>query len=123
MPETLEQLGDLDGARKVLESLTNEQPDDRAGWGNLGNILFRLNLIDDARKAYEKSNQFGPSLALTASNRGYLELKLGRFDEAEKHFNEALKRDGTSRRCRQTWARLHLREGLRRRREHFIVAL
>ncbi|MGC6418071.1 MAG: tetratricopeptide repeat protein [Bradymonadia bacterium] len=93
--ETLEQLGDLDGARKVLESLTKEQPDDRAGWGNLGNILFRLNRIDDARKAYEKSNQFGPSLALTASNRGYLELKLGRFDEAEKHFNEALKRDGT----------------------------
>ena len=93
--ETLEQLGDLEGARRVLESLIKEQPDDRAGWGNLGNILFRLNRVEDARKAYEKSNQFGPSLALTASNRGYLELKAGRFDEAEQHFKEGLKRDGT----------------------------
>ncbi|MEE2756769.1 MAG: tetratricopeptide repeat protein [Myxococcota bacterium] len=93
--ETLELMGDLNGAKKVLELLVKEQPDDRVGWGNLGNILFKMRRLDEARRAYEKSDKFGPSQALTASNRGYLELQAGEMDKAERFFNEALRRDGT----------------------------
>ncbi|MBV70523.1 MAG: hypothetical protein CMH52_04160 [Myxococcales bacterium] len=93
--ETLEHMGDLQGAKAVLDALVKEKPDDRVGWGNLGNILFKMRRLDEARHAYEKSDEFGRSQALTASNRGYLEIQAGQIDKAEVFFQDALRRDGT----------------------------
>ena len=93
--EAFEGIGDLAAAESVLRALLKQHSDDRAAWGNLGNILLKMGRLDDAEMAYEQSDKFGPSEALTASNRGYLELQRRRYDEAGRWFREALRRDGT----------------------------
>ena len=92
--EILEAVGQLQPAEELLEAAVLKAPEDRALWGNLANVRFRLGKMEAAERAYALSEKFGPSQALTASNRGYLKLQQKDYDAAEYWFTQALERDG-----------------------------
>ena len=58
--EILEAVGQLQPAEELLEAAVLKAPEDRALWGNLANVRFRLGKMEAAERAYALSEKFGP---------------------------------------------------------------
>ena len=75
------------------ESLAlKEQP---AIYNDLGFVLERQGLLDEAAAAYEKSIKLEPGSASAQYNLGAMLARSGKFAEAERHLRAAIKADPT----------------------------
>ncbi|MBW8778575.1 MAG: tetratricopeptide repeat protein, partial [Burkholderiales bacterium] len=55
------QRGDIAGAVAVMQRVVELQPQADGAWNNLGNVLLRLERMDEAREAFKRSLELAPS--------------------------------------------------------------
>ena len=96
-------IGELEVAEAhYRESLAvNPQP---AIWNDLGFVLERQGLSDEATRAYRKAIELDPGSATAHYNLGVSLARLGEFAEAEGHLRSALQADPTNAAARQALA-------------------
>jgi Flp pilus assembly protein TadD len=96
-------IGELEVAEAhYRESLAvNPQP---AIWNDLGFVLERQGLSDEATRAYREAIELDPESATAHYNLGVSLARLGEFAEAEGHLRSALQADPTNAAARQALA-------------------
>lgn len=83
--------GELEEARKDLESSTRLNPNLAQAWTNLGNVYRDLLLYDLALEAQNRAIKLQPNFAEAFNNRGYILKQMDRPQEALADYNQALK--------------------------------
>jgi len=79
--------GQLGRSRSMLEDLISANPQLRSGWIDLGVCYSRQGDLEQALKAFEKSQELEPGDARMAANRISVLKDLGRLEEAEQIIN------------------------------------
>lgn len=86
-------LGDREGATGYFSLATTTDPDAANPWSALGDMAREEERWDDALRCYEEALSREPDAADIRVQAGYLFLKLGEVDQAERHFLRALESD------------------------------
>lgn len=85
----LAETGDLEGAQRELERLTQASPDNADGWFNLGFLHDKADRLGDAERCFRRAVQLKPSLDRAWYGLGLVLIRDGRLEEAV----DALKRN------------------------------
>ncbi len=88
------QRGDYETAAQLYRQAIDQNPDDARLWFNLGNALARMGSADEAAEAYEQFKSRADDRQLRAMgdyNKGRLLSDMEEYEEALKHFREALR--------------------------------
>ena len=84
------QNGRFHDAEKLAVSITNEFPKHQFGWKVLGAVLKQTGEVVGSLAAMQKSAQLSPQDAAAHYNLGITLNELGRLDEAEVSYNQAI---------------------------------
>lgn len=85
----LAEAGDLAGAQRELERLTQVSPDNADGWFNLGFVHDKTDRLDEAERCFRRAVELKPSLDRAWYGLGLVLIRAGRLEEAV----DALKRN------------------------------
>jgi tetratricopeptide (TPR) repeat protein len=85
--------GDPDSARRVLEALVREQPDNEYAYFFLGSAHYELGNHHKALAAYVKALELAPGYLGAMVNAGHTLRMLGRYDQAIRMGQQVLARD------------------------------
>lgn len=88
------QRGDYETAAQLYRQAIDQNPDDARLWFNLGNALAQMGSSDEAAEAYEQFKNRATDRQLQAMgdyNKGRLMSDKEEYEEALKHFREALR--------------------------------
>ena len=99
--------GDLRGARRAFQSVTNIEPEYVDGWVNLGRVALAEGDLDEARRVLDKSLALEPDLARTHFFVGLIEKELGEYDLALEHFAMVVEQYPKDRVVRNQIGRVH----------------
>ena len=77
-------------AREAFARVTSLTPDNTSGWNNLGSMERALGNLEAARRDWETSLSIAPT-GTAYSNLGTLAFFEGRYTEAARHLEEAVK--------------------------------
>jgi len=86
------ELGQYDDARRMLEAVLSERPDDLEALKCLGSVLQNLHCPDQALAYYEKAHGLDPDDRELLKNLGIVLRELGRLDAAIAKFDAAIAR-------------------------------
>jgi tetratricopeptide (TPR) repeat protein len=86
--------GQFEHAERRCNDFLEKRPDDINVLGLLGMVLLRLGKTGDARSILEKTISLEPRFAKPHKDLGMLCLHEGNAEQAERHFNEAIRLDG-----------------------------
>jgi serine/threonine-protein kinase len=86
-------IGDGHDALDALRAYTQQWPDDRDAWYNLGNMLRGVNRPEEALDAYERAVALDSLCSWCYGNAGMVYQGLGRFTESEHAFRRAFELD------------------------------
>ena len=78
----LEALGQFEDARTDYRAVLAVQPQDLAGWNNLGNASAGLGRWKDAAEFYGKAASLAPEFAFPAANKAVAMFQLGETNES-----------------------------------------
>ena len=85
--------GEPDRARRVLEALVREQPDNEYAYFFLGSAHYELGNHVKALAAYVKALELAPNYVGAMINAGHTLRMLGRYDQAIRMGQQVLARD------------------------------
>jgi Flp pilus assembly protein TadD len=83
--------GDFEAARVAYEEALGKKPDDAETLNNLGQVLVRLNRINDAIPRFERAITLVPDRAAFHFNLGFAVAQLNQWDRAIVEYREAVK--------------------------------
>jgi predicted TPR repeat methyltransferase len=86
------QRGDIAGAVAMMQRVVELQPQADGAWNNLGNVLLRLERMDEAREAFKRSLELAPS-PQAWSNVARIFRKQGDMARSEDACRQALELD------------------------------
>ncbi|MFO0739030.1 MAG: tetratricopeptide repeat protein [Labilithrix sp.] len=84
--------GDLEGARKEVEILQQERPNDPTAWIEMGHAFEIAKRFDEALAAYDTAAETAPTSPDGPREGGMRCARWGEPEEAEKRLAEAIKR-------------------------------
>lgn len=84
--------GDLEGARKEVEILQRDLPNDPTAWIEMGHAFEIAKRFDEALAAYDTAAETSPSSPAGPREGGMRCARWGEPEEAEKRLAEAIKR-------------------------------
>lgn len=86
----------LTEARKLLEQIVGNDPEDFVSWAELGSILFREGKYSDADKAYQRALAGKPDFLVVLVNLGKVRIAQKNFDGAIESLTKAVEVDPKS---------------------------
>jgi tetratricopeptide (TPR) repeat protein len=97
--------GDFDGAKDQLRQMIELDPLDSTAYSELGLLLYKRGIIEEASEAFSKACVLGPpGLALNLFFKGECEKKLGRYATAVESLRACARLDETA---VSPWLSLH----------------
>ncbi len=92
MAACVRQRGAFDVAERCLETVLGEHPGSAAGHSSLGMVRFEQDRLEDAEALFARAVDLDQANAINAFRWGECLRRLGRLDESETAFEEALRR-------------------------------
>jgi len=80
-------------ARRELDRLTQQVPQEPAGWANLGLLLLRQQQLDDATVRLTRASDLAPRSAAIARLQALAEGRKGNLDASMRHWRRAMELD------------------------------
>ncbi len=77
-------------AINIFEQVAEKEPRASGPWVNMAIAYRKLDRIDDADKAIQKAVELNPKNPYALNQAGIIKREIGAFDEAEKHYRNAL---------------------------------
>ncbi len=87
----LQEAGKLRQAAEIYSAIAKRQPDNAEAWHLLGTIEIAQGHPDSALALIEKAMALRPNTAMFHHNRAYVKGALGKLDEAEADYREAIR--------------------------------
>jgi predicted TPR repeat methyltransferase len=91
----LQQIGDLDGATRMLSRSVALDPADAPTHCNLGNVFYLLGMFEDALRCFESAIDADPQSAEAYNDQGNVQRELGMAEDAIDSYRRAIAIDGT----------------------------
>jgi len=77
-------------AINIFEQVAEKEPRASGPWVNMAIAYRKLDRIEDADKAIQKAVELNPKNPYALNQAGIIKREIGAFDEAEKHYRNAL---------------------------------
>lgn len=107
-----ERAGDRKGAEQSLLSILAKEPDNATALNNLGYFLVERNeRLAEALDMIQRAVRSEPSNSSFLDSLGWAYFKLGKLTDAERHLNEAARRDNQSATIQEHLGDLYQKQG------------
>ena len=107
-----ERAGDFKSAEEALRRVLAQDPDDATALNNLGYFLAeRGERLQEALEMTKRAVRAEPANPYYLDSLGWVYFKLGQLDEAERHLNDALRRNPRSVAIHEHLGDLHQKRG------------
>lgn len=100
----LEALGQFEDALTDYRAVLAVQPQDPAGWNNLGNASAGLGRWHDAAEFYGKAASLAPEFAFSAANKAVAMFQLGETNESMREMRCAGLQTGSCKQSLCSWS-------------------